>query len=295
MHVILGATGNIGTVLTEKLLSAGAKVRAVARSRDKLKELEARGAEPAPGEVSDPDFLAGAFAGAETVFAMIPPTWNAPDILAWQHKVGESIVQALRGSKVTHVVNLSSIGADMKEGSGPVLGLRHQEEHLNALEGPHVLHLRPCYFMENLLANIELVRSQGIMGSPLRGDMPFAMIATRDVGSYAADRLLAKNFSGTSVRSLLGPRDVTMEEAAAAIGKAIGKPDLRYVQFGYDDARHAMLGMGLSESMANALIEMQRSMNEGKMRAEARDAEATTPTTIGEFAETVFKSVYGRA
>ena len=81
-----------------------------------------------------------------------------------------------------------------------------------------------------------------------------------------------------------------MEEARAAIGSAIGKPDLRYVQFPYADAEKAMVGAGLSPNYAALLVEMTRSMNEGIFRPEqARTAAATTPTSIEAFAP-VFKA-----
>lgn len=42
-----------------------------------------------------------------------------------------------------------------------------------------------------------------------------------------------RDFSGSSVQDLLGERDVSFNEAAAAIGKKLGKPELRYVTFPY--------------------------------------------------------------
>ena len=65
------------------------------------------------------------------------------------------------------------------------------------------------------------------------------MIAAKDVGEKAAELLTEEPFRQPRVRELLGPRDYTMAEMTRILGSAIGKPDLRYGQFSYDDARAA--------------------------------------------------------
>jgi uncharacterized protein YbjT (DUF2867 family) len=242
MLVITGATGNIGSTLAELLLAGGRKVRVIGRSRERLAGLEKKGAEPAAGDLGDPDFLARAFTGAEAVFAMIPPNHAAEDFRAYQRRISESIVTAVGKSGVRYVVDLSSQGAHLPAGTGPIAGLHDHEERLNRTEGVNVLHLRPTYFMENLLTNIGLIRKAGIMGSAVRGDVRFAMIATKDIAHHAAERMAARDFAGRTVRDLLGPRDVSLDEAAAVIGAKLGMPGLRYVAFPYDEAEKGMAG-----------------------------------------------------
>ncbi len=122
------------------------------------------------------------------------------------------------------------------------------------------------------------------------------MIATRDIAAVAADLMEQGGFNGKSVRELLGPGDLTMPDATTAIGRAIGKDDLKYVQFPYENVRAAMLGLGMSENVVDEIIEMYRGMNEGIVRGlEDRSAENTTPTTIDEFAVTIFAPAYNVA
>ncbi len=84
-----------------------------------------------------------------------------------------------------------------------------------------------------------------------------------------------------------------MLQAASILGAAIGKTDLRYVQFPYEDARKAMLDMGMSDSYADAAIEISRSFNEGKVQGtETRSARNTTATTLERFAQAVFREAY---
>ncbi|MBK9734731.1 MAG: hypothetical protein IPO92_07115 [Saprospiraceae bacterium] len=163
----------------------------------------------------------------------------------------------------------------------------------NQVEGLNTLHLRPSYFMENTLGMVGLIKQAGIMGSPIKADLSFPVIATKDIAAYASKRLLALDFNGHNVQDLLGSREVTYPEMTKVYGAAIGKPDLSYVEFAPADFKHAMVNqMGSSESVADNLNEFIKVMNEGKAMANAkRDKESTTPTGIEEFAHT-FQYVY---
>lgn len=285
MIVITGATGNIGSKITSLLLSRGQRVRCVARTADRLGQLTGKGAEAAPGSLEDTAFLTKAFSGADAVFAMIPPSYAAPDFRAYQNRVGASIAGAIDGSGVRHVVNLSSQGAHLSEGTGPIKGLHDQEVRLNGLRGVNVLHMRPTYFMENLLAYADMIRKKNVIGSAIIGDLKFAMIATKDVAQFAAERLVARDFQGKSVRDLLGQRDISMNEATGIIARRINRPDLRYVQFSYEDVGKSLVGAGFSEDVSRQFTEMIRALNGGLFSNLPRDGDNTTGTAFEEFAE----------
>ena len=295
-YVICGATGNVGSKVAKSLLAAGEPVRAVGRERVRLGPLAAIGAEPWPGDLGDATFLSKVFSGARAVFAMIPPKYDTPDIVAYQSGIGEALVSALEKARVPRVVTLSSIGAHLFEGTGPIRGLHDLEKKIERLGNAGVVHLRAAYFMENHLWNLPVIREHGVNGSPIRPDAAIPMVATHDIADEAARLLLADTLSGHSVRYLLGPRDLTMTEATRILGHAIGKPDLRYIQFPEEEARKAMSGMGMSDSMVEALLEMQRGFNAGRIRpTQERSASNTTPTTLEEFAQTVFARSYRAA
>lgn len=299
LYTIMGATGNVGGKVADILLKKGERVRAISRSTDHLKPLQDRGAEAFAGDAADPVFLTRAFTGADAVFVLIPPNLKATDYRAYQNKIGDSIVQAIRSSGVKYVVNLSSSGADLSGGNGPISGLHDQEQRLNNIDNVNVLHLRPAYYMENLFMNFDLINSKGIMGGPIRGELKMALIATRDVAHAAADCLIKRNFFGKSVKELLGQRDLTMEEAAKTIGWKIGKPDLAYVTFSYDDAYKGMVAAGLSEDMSRLYVEMSEGLNDGLfgIGKVSRTPENTTDTAIEEFAgyfAQVYKSACGK-
>jgi uncharacterized protein YbjT (DUF2867 family) len=290
MIAITGATGNIGSRITADLLSKGQNVRCIARTEDNLKNFADKGAEIATISLEDTAALSNALTGVEAIFAMIPPHYQALDFRAFQNTIGASIAEAVKTSGVKYVVNLSSQGTHLPGETGPIKGLNDQEQRLNKLTGVNILHLRPTYFMENLLANIDMIKQMNIMGSAIQGDKKMPMIATQDIARFAAERLLKNDFSGTTVKNLLGQRDVSMNEAAEIIGKKINKPDLKYVQFSYEDTEKALVDMGFSADVAGLFIEMSKAFNQGLIHT-PRTQENTTDTHLEEFVE-VFARIF---
>ncbi len=292
MYAITGATGNTGKRIAEALLAKGERARVIGRSAERLQPLVDRGAEPFVASLDDVGAMTRALRGARAAYLMIPPSYGEPDFRGYQNRVGQALAAALSAAGISHVVNLSSVGAHLATGVGPINGLHDQEERLNRLAGVNVLHLRPASFMENVFFNINLIKQAGINGTPLRADLAIPMIATQDIAAVATRRLLALDFSGKTTQELLGPRDMSMTEATRILGQAIGKPDLPYVQFPYEEAEKAMIGMGLSPNVARAFIEMYRAFNDGILHpTEPRSAANTTPTSFEEFAKT-FEAVY---
>ncbi len=292
-YAIVGASGNTGHVVVSNLLAQGHNVRVIGRSADRLQPLVQRGAEPFVADVTDTSALARAFTGAHGVYAMVPPNLNAPDVRDYQTRVSDALGNALEQARVPYVVVLSSIGADKQSGTGPVVGLHYLEERVNRVPGLNAWFIRADYFMENTLPQAQVVKQFGMVGGPLRPDLKVPMIATRDIGAFAADRLLKLDFSGQQAHELLGQRDLTYTEVATIIGKAIGKPDLKYTQLPDEQMRAFFLQMGASPNFVDLLLEMTAALNSGHMRAlEPRSPANTTPTSYEEFVREVFVPAY---
>lgn len=293
MYVILGATGNTGGVIAEKLLAAGQKVKVVGRSKERLTRFAARGAEGVKAEVTDHVVLKQIFKGARAVYVMLPPNITSPDARAYQHEATQAIAQSLEDAGVTHVVTLSSIGADKAHKTGPVVGLHLLEKRLAEIPKLNALHLRAGYFMENTLAQVGIIKSLGMMAGPIREDLPLGMIATRDIGAAAAEALLKLEFSGHQTRELLGQRDLSYKDAARIVGEAIGKPNLVYLQLPMEQIVAALQQMGMSKNVATLICEMADALNSGHMCAlETRGAANTTPTSFETFVQTAFVPAY---
>ena len=134
-----------------------------------------------------------------------------------------------------------------------------------------------------------------MFGGALLPDLKLPMIATRDVGDYAAQRLLDLDFSGKQTRELLGERDLSMTEATAAIARGIGKPDLRYMQLPYDQVQQVLTQMGIPSKTAAVYIEMYKAINaEVVAPQEPRSSENSTPTSFEKFVQDIFAPAYHR-
>jgi uncharacterized protein YbjT (DUF2867 family) len=287
--VILGASGNTGSIVADFLLSRGEKVRVVGRDAGRLQRFADKGAEVFTAELSDAAALTKAFSGARAAYLLLPPVKSRES----QVRESDAIAKAVEESGLRYALNLSSYGAQVPENTGPLVGLHASEEKLNAISGLNVLHLRAGYFMENNLAAIGMIQGMGLVGNALIPDLKLPMSATRDVGDYAAQRLLQLDFSGKVTRELLGERDLSMTEVTAVIGRAIGKPDLPYRQFSYDQVEQALTDLGVPPKGSALYVEMYKAMNERVLVAlEPRSPENTTPTSIEKFVQDVFVPVY---
>jgi uncharacterized protein YbjT (DUF2867 family) len=293
MYVVLGATGHTGSIIANTLLLKGEKVRVVGRDAGRLDRFVRRGAQATTANVSDGAALTKAFSGARAAYLMLPPSMTSQDYRADQERESDAIAKAVKDSGLQYAVHLSSFGAQVPERTGPIAGLHSSEEKLNAISGCNVLHLRAGYFMENNLAAIGMIQGMGMFGHALLPDLKLPMIATRDIGDYAARRILDLDFAGKETQELLGERDLSITEATAVIARGIGKPDLRYVQFPYEQVQQVLTQMGIPAKTAGQFIEMYGAINSGLVAGqERRSAENTTPTSFERFVQDVFAPAY---
>jgi uncharacterized protein YbjT (DUF2867 family) len=289
MYVILGASGNTGSVIANSLLLKGEKVRVVGRDAGRLQRFVDKGAEAFTADLSDAAAITKAFSGARAAYLLLPPV-KSREV---QERESDAIAKAVKESGLRYAVHLSSYGAQVPENTGPLVGLHASEEKLNAISGLSALHLRAGYFMENNLAAIGMIHGMGLVGNALLPDVKLPMIATRDVGNYAAQRLLHLDFSGKQTHELLGERDLSMTEVTAVIARGIGKPDLRYQQLSYDQVQQALIDLGVPPKGAALYVEMYKAINEQVVvPLEPRSPENTTPTSFESFVQDVFVAVY---
>jgi len=284
MYVVLGASGNTGHVVAKNLLTSGQRVRVVGRNAAHLQFLATEGAEVFTADLTDVSALTKAFQQANSAYVMIPPNPTSNDVRASQDRVSDSIAAAVQKAGVKNVVALSSFGADKPSRTGPVVGLYNLEQKLNQIDQANVLHLRAGYFMENTLPQAAAISKMGFAAGPVRHDLKLPMIATSDIGKAAAEALLRLEFQGKQTRELQGQRDLDYIEAVTIIGRAIGRPDLKYIQAPDDQIRAAMLQMGMSGNFAGLILEMASALNSGEMRTlEPRTAINTTSTKFEDF------------
>jgi len=293
MYVLLGSNGNITSKAATLLLAQGAAIRVIGRNAESLGTIQAAGADIAAGDISDAGFLTEAFTGATAVYAMIPTEYSAPDMAAAQDRLGNTIAHAITAAGVKRVVNLSSIGAHLSAGTGPIAGLYRQEQRLNALAGVDVLHLRPGYFFENHLLAIQMIPAIGVYADMTAPDAPLPMVATADIAEVIARELRTSSAKGKRILHLRAPRLYTMRESTAILGAGIDKPDLAYVQADPEQGKAALMQHGFSANAAAMMEEMSVTFSTGRLNGEhEKGPTEITPTSLEHFAAAVFKPAY---
>ena len=183
---ITGAAGNITKPLAEKLLSAGAQVTIIGRNAAHLQPLTDKGAKAAIGSIEDVAFLQQAFTGADAVYLMVPPQYAAQGLEAYQ-QIGANYAAAIKAATVKYAVTLSSVGAHLPQGCGPVTGLYRVEQELNKLTGTNVLHLRPGFFYVNFYGSLSMIKDMNMIGGNY-GDSDSCpepeLIAKHEIGGH---------------------------------------------------------------------------------------------------------------
>lgn len=290
-YVVTGSLGHISKPMVAQLVKDGHSVTVISSNNNRAAEITAMGATPAIGSVTDIAFLTATFTGADAVYTMVPPTWDATDWKAHIHNIGKNYAAAIKASGVQRVVNLSSIGAHMPTGCGPVSGLYGVEAELNALEGVAVKHLRPAFFYYNLLSNIGLIKHMGIIGGNYGEHNTLTLVHPNDIAAVAAAALEDTTFTGNSIQYIYSDEKTT-DEIAAILGSAIGKPELPWVNFSNEDSLNGMLQAGLSNEVASNYVEMGAAMASGAMAEDfKRNKPAKSPTRLEAFAKE-FAAIY---
>jgi uncharacterized protein YbjT (DUF2867 family) len=280
MYVVLGATGNTGSVVAETLLAQGKPVRVVARSAEKAAAWKARGAEVAVASVEDSAALAAAFRGATGVYALIPPDLAAPDVLGRGRRIADAIAGAVEASKVPHVVLLSSIGAHLSQGTGVVLYLHYAEQRL-ASTSAALTAIRAGYFVENWAGLIPVAAQNGVLPTAMVPDKKYPMVTTRDIGTTAAAALLGRIDGRRDIIELAGPEDLSPADVAQTLAGLLGKP-VKAIPISLDDLKQAFQGMGASADTANKYAELIDGFNAGRTGYEGKGTRLVRGTTKAE-------------
>lgn len=222
MFVVLGATGHTGSVVADTLLARMQPVRVIVRSADKGAAWKAKGADVAVASLDDVPAMTKALTGATGVYLLVPPNYGATAWLVEQRQRMDQAAHAVKASGIPHVVFLSSIGGHLAEGTGPIRAARYGEQALGAV-AKNLTILRPCYFMENWAPGIGMAKGQGLLPTFIAPTARVPMISTQDIGRTGAEQLIAGG-QGKRVVELAGPVEYSPDEAAAALGRILGKP-----------------------------------------------------------------------
>jgi uncharacterized protein YbjT (DUF2867 family) len=262
MFVIAGVTGHVGGVAAAELLAQQQKIRVIVRDAAKGNEWSARGAELAVGKLEDANFLAGALRGASGFFTLLPADFAVTDLFAHQKKTADAIAQAVKQSRVPLVVVLSSLGADLPNGTGPIKGLHYLENALRAV-GAKVVAIRAAYFQENLAQSVAPAKQMGTFFNFMPSkDAAMPTIATKDVGALVAKTLMSPP-AKSEIVDQIGPT-YSVAQLADKLGRAVGK-QLQIVDIPPTGHREALIKAGVPKPFAEAVAEMYAAFATGKV------------------------------
>lgn len=270
---ITGSLGNISRPLTKILVTAGHQVTVISRNAERQVEIEAQGAKAAIGSVEDTDFLTKQFSGADAVYAMVPPNFAATDYRAYFNQTAQGYATAIGQAGVKKVVFLSSMGAHLQNGTGPIAGLYDAERILNSVEGTSVVTLRPGFFYTNYYNDIGMIKHAVIIGSNYGADVMITLVHPEDIARAAAEKLTQHAGGNTVVNVASDQRRAV--EIASVLGDAIGKPGLNWVKFENKDALSGMLQAGFSEHLAKLYIEMGDAIDAGIIWTDFKPSDIT--------------------
>lgn len=289
--IVTGSLGHISKPLTEILAGAGHDVTVISSDAGKAGAIEALGAKAAIGSITDVAFLTKTFTGADAVYTMVPPNFGVSDYRQYIGDIGKNYAASIRASGVTRVVNLSSIGAHLEKGTGPIAGIHDVEQTLNSLDTVAVKHLRAGFFYVNFFANIDMIKNKGILGNNYSQDARLVLVHPRDIAEAAAADL-QRSFSGKSCYYVISD-DQKISTIVKTLGAAIGKPDLPWVEFSDEDSLAGMIGAGMPPAVASVFVEMGTGIRNGILWEDYdRNKPATYgKTKLGDFAEE-FAAVY---
>ncbi|QMW04221.1 NmrA family NAD(P)-binding protein [Spirosoma foliorum] len=271
MNIVLtGSLGNIGKPLTQQLVQKGHSVTVISSNATRQKEIEAMGTKAAIGTMQDTDFLTQTFTGADIVYLMetmeaVGDSFDqSVDFIGQITQIGQHYKQAIERSGVNKVIHLSSIGADMDQGNGILLFHYNVEQLLRQLSAEVAIKfIRPVGFYLNMLSFIPTIKRQGAIISNYGGDTKEPWVSPKDIANVISEEM-DKSFDGRTVRYVASD-EVSPNEIASALGKAIGKPDLRWNVISDEQLLTGWLKIGFNEQVAKGFVELQASQGNGKL------------------------------
>ena len=287
--VVTTPTGHIGSKLAGILLDRGSEMTVIARNPVKVKTLASRGARVITGEHGNAEVLDRAVADADALFWLTPPNQASHDPLAASRHMADEGEKVILKHPELQVVQLSSCGAHLADGNGPIAGLHATEERFRAV-GKNVTSLRPNVFMENVFNSLPTIVDDGSIYMTVPGKTKAPQVATRDIAEIAADQLLARR-KGHHIVDIVGPKDITFDETAKVLSSSTGKT-IQVIPIPGEAMKQGLMAAGISPEMAELFLEMEEALAGGLAHEFRGEEKFTGKTTFEQFAREVFQPVY---
>jgi len=287
--VVTTPTGTIGQQVLENIVGGAEPVRVIARDPSSIPLPIRRRIEVVQGSHGQIGVVNEAFEGADSVFWLCPPDPRAESVDAAYVDFTRPAADALRNRGVKQVVAVSALGRGtvMARNAGHVTASLKMDD-LIANTGLSFRALTMPSFMDNILRQVEPIRSQGTFFSPISGDRKLPTCATRDIAAVAVRLLLDPFWSGQSSVAVLGPEDLSFNDMGQIMSEVLERP-VRFQQISFEAYKAGLIQSGMSDAMAQGMVDMAAAKNEGLDNAEPRTPQSTTPTSFRQWCEEVLK------
>jgi uncharacterized protein YbjT (DUF2867 family) len=280
MKIAIGAAaGNVGSRTARRLSAAGIETILIGRHGSHLSALNLPNAQIRLADLGDAQQVVKATQGAEALLWLVPPTLAVPSLKGWYEAVTAAGVAAVRANRIRRVVLVSSLGVGMADHLGTITYAANMEQAFYET-GSHVVALRPGYFMENFLLQRHDILQNGFFAFPYEEDHDIPFVSTDDIGDAAAAYLADPTWAGQWTRNLMGPRNLTLPEAAQRISTVLGRP-VQYRKVAYEAVREQFAALGASATVQKELDDLYRALGDPHgAYATPRTPEANTPTFL---------------
>jgi uncharacterized protein YbjT (DUF2867 family) len=262
MYLVAGATGQTGGATADSLLARGASVTVLVRRAEQGETWRARGASVAVGSLDDAAGLTAILAGVDGAYLLVPPSYTAASYIADRRRLSDAMAGAVARSGVAHVVLLSSFGAQLDRGTGPILTNHNADAAMRGAARGLTL-LQPAIFLDNWRWVIDAAIADAVLPSFLRPDLALPQVSTRDVGALAAECLL-EPAPGQRTVQLLGPEGSSPTDVAVALSGILGRRVVA-VQVPEDAVATVAQSSGLSADVARLFAELYAGLNAGRI------------------------------
>ncbi|WP_433173604.1 NAD(P)H-binding protein [Actinoallomurus sp. CA-150999] len=293
MIVVTTPTGQIGRQVLDNILDTEETIRVIARDPSRLSPRVRERVEVVPGSHNDLGVLTEAFAGADSVFWVVPPDPRADSVERHTLSFTRPLCEAVTSRGIRRVVGVSTLGRGVVKNAGHLSAALAMDDLIEAT-GVSYRALRMPGFMENMLHQVEPIKSQGVFFLAISGDRRIPTCATRDIADVAAELLLDDSWTGQDGVPVLGPEDLSPDDMAKIMSEVLDRP-IRFQQVPAGAYQATLLRNGASEAWARGMADMAAAIDRGAYNAEPRTPENSTPTGFRQWCEEVLKPAVQRS
>ncbi len=265
-YFVAGATGNTGRSVADALLARGEQVRVFIRKPHPMWNRDS--VEVVIGSLESEAELTRALSGVKGAYILLPPAPDAADVLTSRTALAKILADAIKSAQVPTVALLSSFGAHLPSGTGPIVTTHRAEEILRE-SAPSFTSVRAGYFMENWAPLVDTARQQGVVPSFLPLGHAIPMVASADIGHSIADALISA-VEGRHTIELAGPRDFSDLDVAEALSRLLGR-DVQVATAPVTAVAETFSSMGMGQDLANLYQELFSAIHHGTLTFEHPD------------------------